>query len=98
MCQNEGFNVLTSFVSSVSTTASTTSIGYRSLGCWCLSSSIALDGASWSLIDNLDWWLGFLVGIIFMIIAYVSLSSVESPTYCRLSKFDHTKKLVKVLH
>ncbi|MBY8978401.1 hypothetical protein KHP62_21575, partial [Rhodobacteraceae bacterium NNCM2] len=68
------------FVSGVSSTTSTTSVSYRSLGCWCLSSSIALGVASWSLIDNLHWWLWLLVGIIFVVVAEELVKVLGSDT------------------
>jgi len=61
---------LTSFVA-VETTSSTTSAlrSYRSLGSRCLASCIALGVSCWSLVNDLDRWLGFLVGVFIVIIA-----------------------------
>lgn len=64
--------LLTSFVSTESTSASTRSGGnFRS---WSLSGSITLDCTGRSPVDDLHRWLGFLVRVFIVIIAYVPIA------------------------
>jgi hypothetical protein len=71
LCKSK--QLLTSFVA-VETTTTTTSAfrSYRRFGRRCLASSIPLCCSCWSLVDNLDRWLGLLVGVFIVIIAYLS--------------------------
>lgn len=79
---------LTSFVALESSTASTSAIGsYRGLGRRRLTTSIALGRPGGSLVDDLHRWLGFLVGVLIVIIAYLtSFSSVA----CSLGRLGMT--------
>lgn len=63
---------LTSIIASVSASATTSRIsgGWGLVG-WCLTRSIALGSSGWGLVNDLHWWLRFLVRVLIVVVAYV---------------------------
>ena len=91
--------IRTSFVAVEVTTASTSAFrSYGRLSSRSLAGGIPFGCSCGSLVDDFGRWLGFLVGVFIVIIAYLSPSSVawslKSVHWCNIR---HTEKLVQVL-